>query len=67
MAHLRVFDKTSDTNLCSEGLVGGITGFMSNFFYQIFVHKPNVRRFGPLALVSLKKRPHRIAAMTLRV
>ncbi len=36
---LRVFDRKSDADLCSEGLTWGGPGVMSNFFYEIFVHE----------------------------
>lgn len=36
---MRVFDRVSDTDLCSEGLTWGGPGVMSNFFYEIFVHE----------------------------
>lgn len=36
---MRVFDKASDADLCSEGLTWGGPGVMSNFFYEIFVHE----------------------------
>jgi hypothetical protein len=36
---LRVFDRKSDAELCSEGLTWGGPGILSNFFYEIFVHE----------------------------
>lgn len=36
---LRVFDRASNADLCSEGLTWGGPGVMSNFFYEIFVHE----------------------------
>lgn len=36
---LRVFNKRSDADLCSEGLTWGGAGILSNFFYEIFVHE----------------------------
>jgi hypothetical protein len=36
---MRVFDRASDADLCSEGLTWGGSGVMSNFFYEIFVHE----------------------------
>jgi hypothetical protein len=36
---MRVFDKMSDADLCSEGLTWGGPGVLSNFFYEIFVHE----------------------------
>jgi hypothetical protein len=36
---MRVFDRASDADLCSEGLTWDGPGVMSNFFYEIFVHE----------------------------